>query len=86
MKHKFFSVHDVVARSFIPPFTLPNEDMALRTFVDCANDQSHAFGKHPTDYALYMIGEFDDETGEIKPLSPIVNLGLAANFVKPTEI
>lgn len=63
MKHGLYSVLDIKARAYIAPFTLPNDDMAVRAFKEAANDSTHMFCKHAEDYTLYRIGTFDDETG-----------------------
>lgn len=74
------SVFDVKAGAFIQPFFLQNRAMAHRAFRDCALDETHMFCKHPNDYALYEVGEFDDATGEFRPYVPILHQGLAINF------
>lgn len=67
MKHLLFAVHDTKAQAFLPPFSLPALGMAKRTFSDCVNDKQHAFGRHPSDYTLFQIGTYDDETATIFP-------------------
>lgn len=57
-----FSIYDVKAKAYLPPFSLPKEQMAVREFSDCVNNEKHQFGKHPEDYSLHQIGTFDDET------------------------
>ena len=63
MKHKVFSIYDAAAAAYLPAFFLPTEGMAIRVFKDCCQDGAHAFGKHPEDYVLYIIGEWDDQNG-----------------------
>ncbi len=65
MISKIFSIRDQAADAFLPPFTLPTEEMAMRTFGDCINDQKHAFAQHPDHYTLFVLGTFDNETGLI---------------------
>jgi len=65
MIHKIYSVFDSKAESYTPPFVDNAEGRALRTFADCCNDQGHQFGKHPEDYTLFCLGEFNDDTGAI---------------------
>lgn len=60
MKHKMFSIFDVKAAAYLPPFVLPELAMAVRVFGDMVNSDSHAFGRHPGDYTLFEIGAFDD--------------------------
>lgn len=64
MKLGIFCVHDSKAGAHISPFFLPNEAMALRTFTDCVNSDSHQFGANPADYTLFSLGEFCQEKAE----------------------
>lgn len=59
-----FSVHDVKADAYLPPFILPKEAMAIRVFSDCINSDTHQFGQHPADYTLFRLGMFDDANGQ----------------------
>lgn len=67
MKLGMYAVLDVKAKAHISPFCLPNDEMALRAFADCTNDADHMFCKHPQDYLLYRVGEFDVESGMVTP-------------------
>ncbi len=59
---KVFTVYDEKAHAYLPPFFLPREEQAIRTFTDCVNAEDHQFGKHPHDYTLFGCGEFNDNT------------------------
>lgn len=65
MKQRMFSIFDVKARAYLPPFFMPERGMAVRVFGDCVNDASHQFGKHPEDYTLFELAVFDDSAGTI---------------------
>jgi len=80
MEHLLFSIYDEKAHAYLPPFTLPRSDMAIRTFADCVNSDQHAFGKHPGDYTLYELGVFDDTTATITPHAVRTNLGVGLNY------
>lgn len=80
---KMFSVFDSKAGNFSPPFFMVNVGAALRAFVDIANDRDTAIARHPEDYSLFLIGEFDDLTGEVK-MQQHENLGNAASYKKPS--
>lgn len=60
MKHKIFSIFDVKASAYLPPFYMPETAMAIRVFSDCVNSKDHQFGKHPGDYTLFEVGTWDD--------------------------
>ena len=57
--------------------------MAVRTFADMANDSNHNIGKHPEDYTLYHIGEWDDNTCIIEPLAPTTAINKAVHLITP---
>lgn len=64
MIYNVFSVYDEKADAFLPPFILPNANMAKRVFADCVNSDTHQFGLNPLDYTLYELGQFDDSNGQ----------------------
>lgn len=80
MKFGIYSVYDSKAKAYIPPFVLPNDEMAVRIYSDSCNDPLHAFCKFSSDFTLFRIGSFDDSDGSVGFESPHVNLGLAAQF------
>jgi len=65
MIHKIYAVFDSKGEAYTPPFFDHAEGRALRTFADCCNDQTHQFGKHPEDYTLFHLGQYDDNTATI---------------------
>jgi hypothetical protein len=65
-----YSVYDQKAEAFISPFFLPNDQIAIRAFSDCVSDDNHQFGRHPSDYSLYKIGQFNQENGLFEDNEP----------------
>lgn len=65
MIYLIFSVKDSKAAAFAPPFFLARMELALRGFRDAVANPEHQMFKHPEDYALYCLGEFDDATGKV---------------------
>lgn len=87
-KLKAFSVFDVKAQAYLPPFFLPEVAMGVRAFGDCVNDMSHAFGRHPADYTLFLLGAFDCSTGVFTPEArgaEALFTGLQCKVPPPTE-
>jgi len=80
-----YAIHDNKANAYLPPFFLHNHNMARRTFGDCIQDPEHAFGKHPDDYSLWELGEFNDTTGEIIYFTPHHSLGNGVDYITPEE-
>jgi len=67
---KAFAIYDEKAKSYLPPFFLPEEGVAIRTFSDCVNANDHQFAAHPQDYTLFRLGTFDDSTARIDSIAP----------------
>lgn len=78
---KVFSVYDSKAEAYLPPFFMNNSGAARRIFGDCANDPDHMFGKHPEDYTLFEIAEFDDASAVVTPAKTPVSLGLGLEYI-----
>jgi len=71
---KIFSIHDSQGEYFHPPFFAKTSGMAQRMFIGSMGDSF----PHRADFALYQIGEFDEDTGVITPQDPLrVLAGLA---------
>lgn len=74
MKLALFSVRDSAAEAFMRPFPAPTAGMAVRNFTDEANraDPQNPMYAHPSDYELYHVGFFDEETGKLEPIDPVM--------------
>ncbi len=83
MEHKVFTIYDQKAQAFLPPFFLPTAAMAVRTFTNCANSDTHQFGLNPQDYTLSEIGTFDDNTALLLTHDTPIVLGSAYEFINP---
>lgn len=77
-----FTVWDSKAKTHCNPFTSVNQQTALRDFAQAANDSGTQIAKFPTDFTLFEVGEFDDETCTFNIHPAPVNLGMASQFTK----
>lgn len=70
---KVFTIYDSKVGAFKAPFLAQSKGQALRDWTDAVNDPKMAFHKHPEDYTLFELGEYDDQTGQyhnlVAPLS-----------------
>lgn len=82
MKLRMYSVYDSKALVYGQPMFISSVGSAIRAFTDLCNDPQSIVCKHPTDFVLYEVGEYDDSTGVVFAKSPFVNLGLASDFKK----
>jgi hypothetical protein len=65
MIKKIFAVYDNVAKVFDAPVVVRHEAEAVRGFTDGVKSPDTMLNKSPDDYALHLIGTFDDVTGEV---------------------
>lgn len=70
MKTQVFSLYDLKACAFMAPFQQATRGMAIRAVEDLLSDQNHAITRHASDYQLFKLADFDDETGLFTPLVP----------------
>lgn len=62
MKHLVLTIFDVKAKAYLQPFMSLTMGTAIRQITDCLTDENHQFAKHPADYTLFHIYDFDDNT------------------------
>lgn len=73
------AIFDAAAEAYMVPFMAQSRGEAIRAFADLVADESHPVGKHPDDYTLFVVGEFNKGSGVITPVVP-VSLGNALEF------
>jgi len=66
---QIFAIYDKKGISFGLPYYALQKGQAIRGFTDAVNDPSSPYNKHPEDFTLFHLGEFNDQTGKIEPLS-----------------
>lgn len=84
MRLTMCSIRDSVAGAWLTPLFFQSKAQAVRSFQDAVNDKSSDFAKHPEDYALFGLGEFDPETGAVSVYAQPESLGIGVNFVRET--
>jgi hypothetical protein len=82
MKLKILSVLDTKTEHFLNPISVKTIGEAERGFGDEVNNPQSMMNKHPEDYGLYLLGEFDSLTGLIKPESQPKHIANAINLKK----
>lgn len=56
--------------SFMPCTVDTNNGTAKRNFEHAVRQPGSLFASHPNDFALYVVGSFDDVDGKIIPVLP----------------
>lgn len=81
MKLNIYDAKDTVTGEFLQPFYTNNDATAIRSWSESVkqNEKENNF-IGLKDLQLYRLGEFDTETGEIKP--KVVYIAKAIDFMK----
>lgn len=83
MRLKVFAMRDVKADAYGSPFFLPNEGLAIRMLGEWVQDKRSEVARYPADFMMFQIGEFDNESGELVPMTPIMVTTAVACLPKP---
>jgi len=79
-----YAVYDHKAKAYGQPKLDYNTATCLRWFSDLVNKDGHPWQAHPEDYTLFQLGEYDDQSGMILPLTTPTPIGKAVEYVKHT--
>jgi len=64
MKLDMMAIYDQASRAFLPPFFVASEALAMRELRDLSlKNPDHNFVRHADQYTLFLLGDFDNETG-----------------------
>lgn len=64
-----YSILDFKSSLWSPPFVCRHNVEATRMFERLMSDKDSVPAKYPSDFSLYQIGSFDEETGEVCSVS-----------------
>lgn len=70
MRYLACAVRDVKVEAYLRPFWTHTPASAVRDFTDAVNDPNSPLSKHPSDFELFVVGDYDDSTGELFPRTP----------------
>ena len=82
MRYNVYAVYDSVAKAHMMPMYFHNHAQAERSFSDAINDEGSNFNKHPEDYVLTHIGNWDDESGKIEPIEVLETMGTGVKYLR----
>lgn len=74
MNRIIFSVFDKKSLLFGAPIVAPNTAVMFRLMSDEVRrlEPGNMLASHPSDFAVYLVGSFDDESGRILADAPTV--------------
>lgn len=84
MNTVLIAVRDQKATEFTQPVTAPTRGAAIRSWGDQLNDPKNRdtdARRHPEDFSLWFLGEYDSNTGVITPAPVPQQLALASDLI-----
>ena len=82
MKQIIASIYDSKVRVWSFPQQFVNKGALARAWEETCNDTNSPFAKYPSDFTMFIVGEWDDETGQISMHQAPEPLGTAVQFVR----
>lgn len=81
---KIFTVYDKQSHTYSGPFVEQTEVHAMRAFKAEVNrhERGNMIAAYPNDFALYELGSFDPNTGELSTHTPSIVVEASACIIK----
>lgn len=70
MLYNVYSIRDIYT-GFLSPVVELNDNAAKRNFSHAVNQPESLMHTSAKDYSLYFVGQYDTDSGEVIPASPI---------------
>lgn len=86
MIYKVFTVYDSKVEAYMSPFMMQSKGQAIRSFGDECNNSDSMFCKHPEDFTLFEIAEYDDQLGVYNMHDVKIPLGTALENKRKVEV
>ena len=86
MKTKAFAVYDSKVKNYTKPLYHRNAAEAIRGFEQECNNPESQLNKFASDFTLFEIGEYDDETAILTYEQAPISLGNALQFLNTQNI
>jgi len=86
MIYKMFAVKDKALDTYSAPFTQATIEAGLRMWRDLVmfGQDDNRYKRSPEDFCLYMVGEYDDVTGQTTTAVP-TRMSSAAEVLAETK-
>lgn len=70
MIYEVYSVMDKAVKAFLPPIFTRTRGEVMRSFAATVNEAGNQMHKYSSDYTLYFLGSFDDNSGIFTSTDP----------------
>ena len=84
MKTKLYCFFDSKSSSYDRPCYSSNKGTAIRDITDLLKEDNK-YSRHPSDYVLFEVGEFDSTTGLVVSYDAPQSCGVLSEFLNAIE-
>lgn len=77
---KIFVFKDDKSNSYGPPMVMPTKGIFIREVQDQLKQGQAVWAKHPQDFTIFEIGEYDPSTGTVHNYEAKSAIGLVDDF------
>ena len=74
MQQKLFSIYDKKTNCYERPFIARHSAEVAREWPKVISNPETKYGKNPTDFSVFEIGSYDDETGIMENIKPFIQV------------
>ena len=78
---KIYAIKDQAIEAFSQPFFVQAQGQAVRMFMDETKNEQSQINRHPADFELWYIGEFDEQTGTVTAAPNVERVARATDFI-----
>lgn len=78
---KIYAIKDQAIEAFSQPFFVQAQGQAVRMFMDESKNEQSQINRHPADFELWYLGDFDEQTGAITAAANIERVARAIDFI-----
>ena len=64
---KYYAIRDKQVEAFLSPFSARTDGEAIRMFSNAIQDKNTEFSRHPGDFDLYLVADWNDQIGSFTP-------------------
>jgi len=83
METNCYSVYDIKARVYGKIYLQGRHEEAIRSFANACKQDGSNLKANPEDYNLHYLGTFNQETGNLVPVTPApLHLAHATDYVQ----
>lgn len=82
MKLNVVAIRDRALDAFMQPWYSPAVGAAIRAFVDEVNRDGSPPNLHPEDYDLYLLGQFDEQSGTFIQEGPPTQIAIGKDSLR----